>query len=254
MFGVIGSSFFASSLQQALISAAQYDDFRRDRDKRHDTGWGGVWFSQGEAQKFYRSGSAIFKDPNAPKFFEEKEGRNGPLVGLSHARLAAPDEPRRGALDSHPFSTHISDELVYVTHNGWINKTKIATKARVKNPSLLNDTEVFTYLLEHVDGDSLRERLEAAIEEVRKSGAMIGALNLVVLSITRDGRKQIYFHVDFPDKKKELYYSLYEIRENNHNAAVMSSTVAYKAGYVDETGKPKSNQVTKSQVGKVLNL
>jgi predicted glutamine amidotransferase len=252
MFGVVGSPNFASFLQGALISAANRDDFRNDKGK-HDTGWGAVWYSETD-QKYYRSRKPIFDDESAPNFFLSQDV-NGSLVGLSHARLAAPDEPKRTALDSHPFSTHIGDdELIYVTHNGWIDKNKIAAKALVQNPSILNDTEVFTFLLERIEGDSVQERLEAAIEEVRRKGAMKGALNLIVLSVARDGEKTIYFHCDFPDKSKELYYSLYKVLESNQSSAVMSSTVAYKAGYVDEIGKPKNSLVSKCEIGKVLRL
>jgi predicted glutamine amidotransferase len=250
MFGMIGSAKFASFLQGALISAASCDDFRNDRG-RHDSGWGAVSYS-GTDQKYYRSRKPIFEDGVAPKFFSEDQ--KGSLASLSHARLAAPGEPRHSVLDSHPFSTHVGDELIYVAHNGWVDKNKIAERAKVKDASILNDTEVLTLLLEKVDGDSVPERLEAAIKEVRTKGAMIGALNLIVLSVDRNDEKKIYYHCGFPDKSKDLYYSLYKVRDGDQNLAVMSSTVAYKAGYVDQSGRPKSSLVSKCEIGKVLSL
>jgi len=243
MFAVRGSHEFASSLQKALISAAESDDFRNPIGS-HDNGWGGVWYSIGE-QKYYRSVTPIFKDKIASNFFngDSRESHDS-LMGLSHARLAAKGEPIRGPFDSHPFSTHIGEELVYVTHNGHINKFKIRDEAGVRDPSTMNDTEVFTFLMERMKGSSSLRRLEEAIKLARDVGALEGALNLMVLSVNRNGEKNIYYHCEFPNIGRELYYSLYFLRQDTENLAVMSSTIAFKTGLISYKGEPLIHKVS----------
>ena len=247
MFAVRGSAKFASKLQDALISAAKDDDFRANRGS-HDSGWGGVWYSEKD-QRYYRTTTPIFEDPKATQFFEKDD----PIVGISHARLKAEGEPVRGPYDSHPFEAHFGDELVYLTHNGHIDKHKLSEKAGAEDVSKLNDSEVFTFLLERVEGKSTKERLENAINYVREIGAMKGALNLMVMSIIRGGKKNIYYHCDYLDETKELYYSLYTLRENE-DTAVMSSTVAYKLGLIGSTGKSRERKVSKSERKRILML
>ncbi|MDA4110943.1 MAG: class II glutamine amidotransferase [Thaumarchaeota archaeon] len=248
MFAVNGSPEFASSLQKALISAAESDDFRNNKGN-HDSGWGGVWYSD-SCQEYFRTTTPIFDDSNAPEFFEQGDNR---LTGLSHARLAAQGEPLRGPFDSHPFFVQIGDELVYLTHNGQVDKYKLKDEAGVKDVSKLNDSEVFTFLLGNIEGSSLKERLDGAIRIVHQKDAMKGALNLMLLSIIRGGEKRIYYYCDFPDKSKELYYSLYAMKDDE-NSAVMSSTVAYRAGFISKDGEPANPKVSKCPIGKVLAL
>jgi predicted glutamine amidotransferase len=247
MFAVRGSAKFASKLQEALISAAQSDDFRANRGS-HDSGWGGVWYSERE-EKYYRTTTPIFEDPKSAQFFDQ----NDPIVGLSHARLKAEGEPVRGPYDSHPFEAHFGEELVYLSHNGHIDKYKLAERVGVADASKLNDSEVFAFLLEKTEGKSTMERLENAIEFVRKIGAMEGALNLMVMSMIRGGKKKIYYHCDYLNETKELYYSLYTFSENG-DLAVMSSTVAYKLGLIDLTGIPRAPKVLKCERKRVLTL
>jgi predicted glutamine amidotransferase len=172
---------------------------------------------------------------------------------LSHARLAAPGEPIRGPFDSHPFSTQFAEELVYLTHNGQVDKYKLGTSVGIEDVSRLNDSEVFTFLLSRVEGRSAIERLRHAIEVVHENNAMKGALDFLVLSIAREGAGRICYHCDFPDSDRELYYSLYSLKEGT-NSAVMSSTVAYKAGLIDRAGKPANESVAKCPVGEVQAL
>lgn len=241
MFAVSGSSEFASTLQNSLISAARDDNFN-PFGHSHDSGWGGVWYSEKD-QNYYRTTAAIFNDSSAPKFFSGAER----LAGISHARLAASGEPIRGAFDSHPFSTHVGDKLVYISHNGHIDKYKIADLAGVENPREVNDTEVFTFLLERVRGATVMERIQSAIDRVHELDAMKGALNLMILSVGRSrGDVEIYYYHDFPDQDsdKELYYSFYVARQDG-SAAVMSSTVACKGGLVNERGEITEGGVSK---------
>jgi predicted glutamine amidotransferase len=244
MFAVEGSPEFAYSLQEALISAAMNDNFRKGGGS-HDSGWGGVWYSEIN-QRLYRTTTPIFRDSNAIQFFE----CDRPLIGLSHARLAAPGEPIRGPFDSHPFSMQFEEELGYLTHNGQVDKHKLEESAKAYNVSSLNDSEVFTLLLEHAGGHSMKERLEHVIKVVHETNAMKGALNIMTLSIVRGGGKRIFYHCDFPDEDKELYYSLYVLKDGE-NSAVMSSTVAYKAGFIDKDGGLVNPNVTKCPRGKV---
>lgn len=249
MFAFRGSPEFSAKLQSALIAAAREDDFRSNKGS-HDSGWGGVWYSESE-QSFYRTVTPIFEDLKAHNFFEknQKSDIDSTVEGLSHARLKAEGEPLRGPYDSHPFEAHFGEELVYVSHNGHIDKYKLEDRVGVKVVEL-NDTEVFTLLLEKVEGSSTKERLENAIEYLHAAGAMIGAVNLMVLSVSHRGTKSIYYHCDYLDETKELYYNLYLLKDQG-NSAVMSSTVALKLGLIDLKGKildPKATLVPRNQV------
>ena len=141
-----------------------------------------------------------------------------------------------------------------MTHNGHIDKFKLKNETGVKDLSTLNDTEVFTFLLEKIEGSSMKKRLDGALRVVREMGANEGALNLMLLSITRGGEKRIYYHCEFPDNSKELYHSLYVLKHNETNSAVMSSTVALKSGFINREGEPLTPKVLKCPVGKTLAL
>lgn len=248
MFGIEGSPALASSLQSSLIDAASKDDFSQNAVS-HGDGWGGVWYSETD-QNYVRSTTPIFKDPHAPLFFKTSAKL---IIGLSHARKAAPNEPMRGPFDSHPFSTYFDEELVYVTHNGQIDKKKFSDLFST-DVSKLNDTEVFTYLLQKQNGTA-EQRIRAAIDQVYKRDAALGALNLMILTINRErGRKIYYYCSNYPDPQRELYYSLYLLRQKEGGSAIMSSTVAYKAGLVDSKGNVVKVEVKKCPKGELGTL
>jgi predicted glutamine amidotransferase len=142
------------------------------------------------------------------------------------------------------------EELAYLTHNGQVDKYRLKDSAETKDVSRMNDSEVLSLLMQHVEGHSTMERLEHAIEVVHSKDAMKGALNIMILSIVRGSEKRICYHCDFPDKSKELYYSLYVLGKGK-NSAVMSSTVAYKAGLIDKDGEPASPNVIKCPKGRI---
>jgi len=152
------------------------------------------------------------------------------MAGLSHARKAAPNEPVRGAYDSHPFSAHLGDDLVFVTHNGWIDKRKLGLEG--VDVSKINDTEAFCLLLEKLYSGGFTRTVENALSHVYEVGANIGALNLFFLRVTRGGDSEVYYYSDYGEKK-DAYYRLYEWHQDGGGSAVMSSTVAYMAGLIN---------------------
>jgi predicted glutamine amidotransferase len=250
MFGVAGSTELARELQEALIAAARHDDFST-KNPIHKDGWGGIFYSQHE-QNFVRSTIPIFDDKQAPNFFSISEGN---LTGLSHARLKAKGEPVNGPFDSHPFAIHFAEELAYVEHNGHINKKRLG-KIVALDVSKLNDSEVFSYLIESMSGN-FEERFRKAIRVVYDRDALIGALNLIALEITRNGKRRVYYYWDDNNSSKEsprkLYYPLYVLKDRR-GSAVMSSTVAYKMGLIDENGKPLSGKIRESKKKEVFVL
>jgi predicted glutamine amidotransferase len=246
MFGFKGSSLLANKLQNSLINAARSDYFSKNRIS-HDDGWGSVWYSK-ESQFLLRSRIPIFKDKRAVKFFPNNTTA---ICALSHARKAAPNEPIRGSFDSHPFSTHAGEDLVYVAHNGHIDKSKLIARLEL-DTSKLNDTEAFTFLLEKMTGN-VETRLKSSIDFVNESDAMLGALNLFVLSVKRNGEHDLFYFSDFPGGKNDLYYTLYTY-SYNRNKAVMSSTVAYVQGLIDRTGEPIKSHVAKVPLRKLRKL
>lgn len=237
MFGFEGSPDFGAILQKALIGAAAKDDFSANKIS-HDDGWGGVWYSDSD-QIYFRSSTAIFRDGKAPEFLRSSSRQ---ITAIVHARKAATNEPIRGPYDSHPFSTHLGENLVYVTHNGHVAKLRSYCEVLGVDVSQLNDTEVFTYLLEKHDG-SVEERVRRTIDLVYQPESAIGALNLIILSVDRKGNRKVHYYCDYPDPSKELYYSLFTLHQDSGESAVMSSTVAYKAGLVDSSGVPINSGV-----------
>ncbi len=247
MFALKGSPLLASYLQASLIEAAKKDDF--SNGESHKDGWGFVAYCD-SSQMYYRSALPIFQDGFSSLAFH---GFSSPVAAISHARFSAPGEPVRGPFDSHPFSTHIGENLVYVSHNGWIDKRKLVSKLSLE-PSRLNDTEIFTYFLEG-EGD-VEQRLVDSIKKVKQMEADIGALNLFVLVIKRSGEREVLFYSDFKpkDRAKELYYTLYSY-ESEWGCAVMSSSVAFKAGFIDQNGNPQKDGVRvvpKGRLGKII--
>ncbi len=224
MFGVKGSGLLAVKLQEALIQAARRDAI--DDNISHGDGWGGVWVSASKLN-YFRSGEPIFSSDDARGFFDSRVSQ---MAGLSHARKAAPNEPVRGAYDSHPFSAHLGDDLVFVTHNGWIDKRKLGLEG--VDVSKINDTEAFCLLLEKLYSGGFTRTVENALSHVYEVGANIGALNLFFLRVTRGGDSEVYYYSDYGEKK-DAYYRLYEWHQDGGGSAVMSSTVAYMAGLIN---------------------
>ncbi len=246
MFGVEGCSSFAIRLQDSLIRAAKSDCFSKNQIS-HDDGWGGVWYSK-DRQFYWRTTIPIFRDNLAGQFFPTESQT---IAGLSHARKAAPGEPIRGPFDSHPFYTHVGENMVCVTHNGHIDKSKFKTRLGLDTNDL-NDTEAFTFMIQEMKG-TLESRLRSCIDLVYESQAMLGALNLIVLCIKRSGDHDLYYYSDFPEGKNDLYYSLYTYRYNG-SKAVMSSTVAYFQGLIDQNGKSVKSKATKVPLRKLKKL
>lgn len=185
-----------------------------------------MWVSASKLN-YFRSGEPIFSSDDARGFFDSRVSQ---MAGLSHARKAAPNEPVRGAYDSHPFSAHLGDDLVFVTHNGWIDKRKLGLEG--VDVSKINDTEAFCLLLEKLYSGGFTRTVENALSHVYEVGANIGALNLFFLRVTRGGDSEVYYYSDYSEKK-DAYYRLYEWHQDEGGSAVMSSTVAYMAGLIN---------------------
>lgn len=172
------------------------------------------------------------------------------MAGLSHARRAAPNEPVRGAYDSHPFTTHLGGDLVFVVHNGWIDKRRLGLEG--VDPAGINDTEAFCLLLEKVFTGDFRGTVERALSLVYGAGANIGALNMLFLRVPRGGEPEVYCYSDY-DGRRELYYRLYLYRGDD-GLAVLSSSVAYMAGLITLEGEPVSEGVVGVEKGRLLRL
>jgi predicted glutamine amidotransferase len=244
MFGYDGSPQSGETFLTALIEASRRDDFS-EKKISHDDGWGGVWFSESD-QYYVRSTKPIFQDERARTFLRSGTAS---VTAVVHSRKAALGEPKRGPFDSHPFSTHIGNELVYVSHNGHVAKLRKYSEMIGVDVSLLNDTEVFTYLLDKQEGP-VDARIKKTIDLVYQPEFERGALNLIILSLSRDGARRMFYYSDFPDPVKELYYSLYT-QQRNGDSCVMSSTIALKAELVDTHGSPASADVQKCPRGEL---
>lgn len=245
MFGFKGPGRLGARLQAALIEAARSDPFSANRS--HGDGWGAVLVC-GSVLSHHRSVSPIFGCDEAARFFGSC---GGAAAGLSHARKAAPGEPVRGAYDSHPFSAHLGGDIVFVAHNGWIDKRRLGLGGL--DVSGINDTEAFCLLLEKVFCGGFVDTVEEAISHIYRVGANIGALNLIFLRVPRGGEPELYYYSDHAEEGRELYYTLYVFRGDG-GVAVMSSSVAYLAGLVSDRGGALLDGVVAAQKRRLVRL
>lgn len=246
MYAVRGSPEFASKLTAALRRAAAKDHLSTKKVS-HSDGWGSAVFST-DTQKCAKSARPIYSDDYSLKLFEDTAGQVSAVV---HARLAAPNEPVRGAIDSHPFSTVIGESTVYLCHNGWVDKYILARGTGL-DPAKMNDSEVFLRTLELQNG-TVENRLAAAIHDAESKQALKGALNLFVMEVNHDNACRIYYYSDYRDESKALYYDFYSYSRAD-SASVMSSTVAYEMGLIDESGRTLSPEVRRIPKREVLKL
>ncbi|MGC8565728.1 MAG: GerAB/ArcD/ProY family transporter [Thermoplasmata archaeon] len=198
--------------------------------KSHKDGWGAVFFSDNN-EMYFRSTEPFYKSdlsfiPNFSYFY-----------GIVHARFSAPNEPIIGSIHSHPFLSHGENEILYIAHNGWIDKRAIGERFGIKY-EIRNDTEVFSLLLEKEEGN-IRDRIINTIE-FTKNYAMLGALNLFCIISRYDNKKEICYYSKYKDEN--IYIKLFKY-ENRENFAVMSSSVGYEMGFIDGNGKITTPQV-----------
>jgi len=216
-----GENNFGIELVKSLKKAARNDRF--NNFKSHADGWGGIIMDENK-EILIKSIKPIY-DENLDLF-----STSSFIYGLLHARKAAPNEPLIGPIDSHPFIIHSDNEIVYIAHNGWINKKVIGEKFNI-NYNLKNDSEVFAHLIEKFDGN-IKERIMKAIEFTNEF-ALLGALNLLCIISGYDNKKNLCYYSK--SKENNIYYKLFKY-EKNKNFAVMSSTVAFEMGFIDENG------------------
>jgi glutamine amidotransferase len=222
MFGFVGSISFGKELLESLVKASKNDVLGDGIS--HSDGWGYALFSN-ITEKSYRSTKPIYVDDSS-QIFDRFQGK---LCGVFHARYSAPNEPKIGPFDSHPFQIRTGAEIAYLAHNGWIDKKKIGEKFSM--PYEMNDTEVFASWVERLDGTFIK-RMEEGIDFV-KNEALLGSLNLICVIEKRDGTKGICYYSKY--KEEKLYYQLYTL-EQGKNFAVMSSTMAYYLKLLDKKG------------------
>ncbi|MEM3670614.1 MAG: class II glutamine amidotransferase [Thermoprotei archaeon] len=239
MFGLRGDIEFAKNITNALVKAAAHDSFSKGK-VAHKDGWGAAVYADSR-EVYMRSARPIFEDPEAQAIYSDMPGG---VVCISHARLAAPKEPVRGPIDSHPFRTSIAGSIVYLSHNGWVDKHKLAPSLGLDADNM-NDTEVLLYAIAAQSG-SVRQKIEGAVNNVVRESAMLGALNLIVLELDHSGSRNVYFYCDYPKDRDPLYYDLY-CYAGPKGRAVMSSTVAYEAGLIDQSGQPLSPDVKRAE-------
>ena len=233
-----GENNFGIELIKSLKKAAKNDIFNNFTS--HKDGWGGIILDE-KKELLIKSTIPIYNE-NVESLFVYSN-----IYGLFHARFAAPKEPIIGPIDSHPFIIHGDNEIVYIAHNGWINKKIIGEEFKI-NYEFKNDTEVFAQLIEKFDGN-IKERIIKAIKFTNEH-ALLGALNLLCIISKYDNKKEICYYSK--SKENDIYIRLFKY-EKNGNFAVMSSSVAFEMGFIDENGK-KLNSFTEEVPQNVLFL
>jgi predicted glutamine amidotransferase len=230
MFVFKGDLLFGEQLLNALTKAAKSDRF--NNFKSHKDGWGGVVIGN-QKEQVTKSKIPIYED-KASKIFDTADND---LYGLFHARLTAPNEPVLWPFHSHPYMIHGDDESLYIAHNGWVDKKVIGEKFNI-NYKNRNDTEVLALMIDKIQGN-IKDRLLYAIDFVNEN-ALLGSLNLLCVINGNDGKREICYYSK--SKEESIYIKLFKYK-NGNEFSVMSSTVAFEMGYLDENGKIKNEFV-----------
>ncbi len=236
MFVSYGTWDFNSRVYRALISASEKDIFLENRS--HYNGWGMALFSEG-MEIYLRSSRPIYHDLLGAEFL-----RMGKSYALFHARLASTGEPTVGADDSHPYRIQ-GDETIYIAHNGHVKKEIVGKEFNIEYGNK-TDTEVIAFLLSRLEGNA-RERIKKLIDILHEINAN-ETLNLFFLVNSRI-KRTFYYYSEF--NAREKYLTLFKWRENG-NIAVMSSTIAYYLGLIDQELNILSEKVEKVEKGKLM--
>lgn len=205
-----------ADLYRALRLAAERDPYA-PRGFRHGDGWGYAVYLMNGSVAYYRSGSAIWRDPHVPPLG---------VAGLSHARAASPGEPV-GVLYSHPFQAYTLDgRILYVAHNGSVDKHKIGRLLGV-DPSRFSDSWVLAMFLAS-RWDDPEGALAEAVQYVKT------ALNLAVMELPGPRLYAYnYFKLSEEMRGREEYYKLYRVAGEGWEAVVSSSLVRHLEGRVE---------------------
>jgi glutamine amidotransferase len=249
MFGYYGDVDLGKLMMKSLYESSQKDVFKEN--KAHQDGWGGVLINR-ESEEYIRYTTPLKKD-NIQTFFHEKGGN---YFGLFHARLSSPNEPKQGAFNSHPFIIRINGkEIAYIAHNGYVDKSKIAKNMGLYSNDFNNvsDTEIFSMYVEKLEGKFI-DRIKKAIEFVNENN-LSDFLNLVCLVVNREGNNFICYYSKFKDQsQKNIIYSRLIKYNNGSNKAVMSSTLGYYLGFLDEKGNILEKKAEWATEGNVIVL
>ncbi|MEM3851929.1 MAG: class II glutamine amidotransferase [Methanomassiliicoccales archaeon] len=236
MFVAAGTGLFINSLGSALRRAAQHDVF--SKGKSHGDGWGYAAVSDAH-EICSRSIKPIYEDV-LPNFGSE-------LLGcLFHARLAAKGEPRRSCLNSHPFTAHLPEGVLYLTHNGQVDRQKVAAKFGVAQNGR-TDSEIMTLALEKIEG-TYEERFANVMEYCGRE-AKIGSVIVMALLHMYTGGFVLLLNVD--PEADGSYHRIYELTDDENNFAWMSSSIAFELKKIDIQGREQDSSIRKMTPGQI---
>ncbi len=203
-----------ADLHRALKLAAERDPYAPG-DLKHGDGWGYAVYLMNGSVAYYRSSSAIWKDPHIPPLG---------IAGLSHVRAASPGEPV-GVIYSHPFQVHTEDgRILYVAHNGSVDKREMGRLLGL-DPSRFSDSWILAAFLASSWDDP-----ESALTEAEQF--VKTALNLAIMELPGP-RLYAYNYFKSPEEKREAYeayYRLYRVAGEGWEAVTSSSLVRHLEG------------------------
>ena len=181
----------------------------------HDHGYGYVRYDSSSLE-FFRSRTPVFES-NIQDF------RSGQFI--MHARKAAPDEPV-GTLESHPHYEVDEDYEVFLAHNGWFDKKKIAVELGIENFTRYVDSQLFLKYILSFNGE-FRTRLEKAISLAKEKDLIRATANLMILSIDRNTRNsKLYYYTDVKEGSEYSdYVKLYHGNTDLWNGVFSSSII-----------------------------
>lgn len=224
MFGYIGDSREEIALLfRALQESARTDPLFPPPNNSHRDGWGFTLYS--EKNFFYqRFVTPVFDESNdvIPDF-------SGKAFTIFHARALPEGELVGDVRYQHPFFAENNNESLFLSHNGGLKKDLLAKKLEQPiQASHMVDSEVgLRYIIQEVNTGRTLKLATGKLETFTGDNS---ALNLLILRVPRNGRKELYakqfYNRDPANKKDKTKYYQLKFMEMTSGIAVFSSSLA----------------------------
>lgn len=183
----------------------------------HQDGWG--YFNISEHNSSY------FRSDLPLSAAEKPEVEDGYL--LLHMRNAAPNEPK-GIHNSHPFHLSTLSGDIYLAHNGWFDKKKIAEFLGLSNYENENDSLVFLRLISFQNGD-IKDKINKAMELAVERDFIKSLANLLIIYVDKSGNNFGFAISEAsPNYNYGRYHELFLIENEKWKGIFSSSFLEYE--------------------------
>lgn len=184
----------------------------------HGDGWGYTSFTGGRIVHS-RSPDPIF-DCTYP------ETDDGTI--MVHSRKTSLDQPR-GVLNNHPFVAVTADSIIYLSHNGWVDKFSLNLGIDSKKLEKMTDSEAF---LQYIAARNpvTENDLWKIFDGLRNEKVRYTLLNVFITIVDRSGGEpESYYYTDMGNDEIEYaeFDRLYLVGGKNWKGVFSSSLLEF---------------------------